>query len=101
MKRVTSVLLLSTGMLLTTVAGAADSGADLAKAKGCMGCHELDKKKVGPGFKEVAVKHKGDKGAQAKLTDMLKEGTPKGHPVKASATDAELKTLVDYVLSQK
>jgi cytochrome c len=73
--------------------------AELLKSKGCMTCHEVDKKKVGPGFKEVAAKYKDVKDAEIKLISGLKEG--KGHPVKISASDAELKTLVQYVLTQK
>ncbi len=92
-------------LLLAVVAGMSCAGAvyaqptDLLKAKGCVGCHELDKKKVGPAFKDVAAKYKGNNDAQAKLIGELKEG--KGHPIKIAATDAELKTLVEYVLSQK
>ena len=86
------------GLLLVGTVNA-QSGADLAKAKNCMGCHELDKKKVGPAFKDVATKYKGNKDAESKLIGALKEG--KGHPVKIAATDAELKTLVEFVLSQK
>ena len=93
-----SMLLIVAGMLLAGTA-AAQSGADLAKAKNCMGCHELDKKKVGPAFKDVAAKYKDNKEAEGKLIGALKEG--KGHPMKVAATDAELKTLVQYVLSQK
>ena len=93
-----SMLLIVAGMLLAGTA-AAQSGADLAKAKNCMGCHELDKKKVGPAFKDVAAKYKDNKEAEAKLVSALKEG--KGHPAKVAATDAELKTLVEYVLAQK
>ncbi len=77
----------------------AQSGAELAKSKNCMNCHELDKKKVGPAFKDVAAKYKDNKDAEAKIVGELKEG--KGHPMKVAATDAELKTLVQYVLSQK
>jgi len=77
----------------------AESGADLAKAKGCLGCHAVDQKKVGPAFKDVAAKYKGNKGAEGKLMGELKEG--KGHPTKVSASDAELKALVQFVLSQK
>ena len=76
----------------------AQSGADVAKAKGCLNCHETDKKKVGPAYKDVAAKYKGDKGAEAKLVAKLKEG--KDHP-KVAATDAELKAAVGYALSQK
>lgn len=93
-----SIFLIAASMLLAGTA-AAQSGADLAKSKNCMGCHELDKKKVGPAFKDVAAKYKDNKEAEGKLVGALKEG--KGHPMKVAATDAELKTLVQYVLSQK
>ncbi len=89
-----SLFLVIAGILFAGAANA-QSGADLAKSKNCMSCHELDKKKVGPAFKDIAAK----KPDEAKLIAALKEG--KGHPVKVAATDAELKTLVQYVLSQK
>ena len=63
-----------------------------------MGCHDFDKKKVGPAFKDVAAKYSGDKAAAANLVEKLKEG--KSHP-KATATDAELKAAVGHVLSVK
>ena len=72
----------------------AQSGADVVKAKGCLNCHAVDKKKVGPSFKDIAAKG-GDKAAQA---SKLKEG--KGHP-KTAASDAEIKAAVEYVNSQK
>jgi len=77
----------------------AQSGDELLKSKGCMGCHDLDKKKVGPSLKDVAAKYKGNKDAEAKVTTALKEG--KGHPMKVSASDADIKTMVERVLSQK
>jgi len=76
----------------------AQSGADVLKAKGCMNCHEMDKKKVGPAYKDVAAKYKGDKAAPDMLIAKLKEG--KGH-LKIDATDAELKAAVGTVLSTK
>jgi len=76
----------------------AQSGADVVKAKGCLTCHAVGEKKVGPAYKEVAAKYKGDAKAGAMLAGKLKEG--KGHP-KAAASDAEIKAAVDYVLSQK
>ena len=78
--------------------GFAQSGADVLKAKGCMNCHEMDKKKVGPAYKEVAAKYKGDKGAPDMLVAKLKEG--KGH-LKIDASDVELKAAVGTVLSTK
>jgi len=76
----------------------AQSGADVARAKGCLGCHDLDKKKVGPAFKDVAAKYKGDKKAEDGLVAKLKEG--KGH-LKIAASDAELKAAVRYALGAK
>jgi cytochrome c len=93
------MVMAAAGALMVTGAANAQSAQDLAKAKNCTNCHELDKKKVGPAFKDVAAKYKDNKDAEVKLIAALKEG--KGHPVKVAASDAELKTLVDYVLSQK
>ena len=80
---------------LAAGAALAQSGAEVLKAKGCNNCHEADKKKVGPAYKEIAAKHKGD---EAAVVAKLKEG--KGHP-KVSASDAELKAAVAHVLSMK
>ena len=76
----------------------AQSGADILKAKGCLNCHEMEKKKVGPAYKDVAAKYKGDTAAPAMLVAKLKEG--KGH-LKIDASDAELKAAVGTVLSAK
>lgn len=86
------------GLVLAGPVSAAESGADLAKSKKCMTCHDVEKKKAGPAFKTTAEKYKGDSGAANKLVTALKEG--KGH-TKVAATDEELKTLVEYVLSAK
>ncbi len=85
------------GVLASGVAYA-QSGAEVAKAKGCLNCHEMDKKRVGPAIKDIAAKFKDDKGAQDMLATKLKEG--KGHP-KAAASDAELKAALQYMLSAK
>jgi cytochrome c len=75
-------------------AALAQSGADVLKAKNCNNCHEADKKKVGPSYKDIAAK----KGDQAALVAKLKEG--KGHP-KVAASDAELNAAVSHILSMK
>jgi cytochrome c len=87
------------GAIVAAAAGAAlaQSGADVVKDKGCAKCHAAAEKKIGPSYKDIAAKHKGDKGAEAAITAKLKEG--KGHP-KVQASDAELKAAVGYVLSQ-
>ena len=80
------------------LAGGVVQAQDVLKAKGCLGCHEMDKKKVGPAFKDVAAKYKGNKDAQATLVAKLKDG--KGH-AKIAGSDAELKAAVDAALAAK
>jgi len=80
--------------VLATGAVLAQSGADVVKAKGCLNCHAVDAKKVGPSFKDIAAK----KGDAAALVAKLKDG--KGHP-KIAASDAELNAAIGYVQSQK
>ena len=72
----------------------AQSGPDVLKAKGCNNCHEADKKKVGPSYKDIAAKGGDAKGLVAKLKD------GKGHP-KVAASDAELSAAVGHILSMK
>ena len=79
---------------------------DLAKKSGCMACHAIDKKVVGPAYKEVAAKYTGDKAAEAKLFKKVKEGgvgvwgqVPM--PPNSHVKDDDIKTLVKWVLSQK
>ena len=63
------------GLVFAGTAGA-QSGDDLLKSKGCMNCHEVDKKKVGPSFKDTAAKYKDNKDAEATIIAKLKEGDP-------------------------
>jgi cytochrome c len=73
----------------------AQSGADVLKTKGCNNCHEADKKKVGPSYKDIAAKAKG---RETEITAKLKEG--KGHP-KVSASDAEIKAALEHIVTTK
>jgi cytochrome c len=93
-----TLLFLASAGILASGALYAQSGADVVKAKGCLNCHDIDKKKIGPAYKDVAAKYKDDKSAEAMLIGKLKEG--KSHP-KIGASDAELKAAVGYVLSTK
>ena len=92
--KLSSLVLAAAGVL---VAGAVQA-QDVLKAKGCLNCHEADKKKVGPSLKDIAAKHKGNKDAEGMLVGKLKEG--KGHP-KVAASDDELKAAVKQVLATK
>ena len=66
--------------------------------KKCMGCHDMEKKKVGPSFKDAAAKNKGNKDAAAAIVAKMKDG--KGHP-KVAGTDDELKAAVEAALATK
>ena len=91
-----TLLLAALGLLLAGAASA-QPGEALLGTKGCLACHDMNAVKVGPAFKDVAAKYKTDKKALGRLTAALKEG--KGHPVKAEATEAELKAMVTHVLA--
>jgi len=78
-------------------AGVGLASEELAKKNGCMGCHDISAKKVGPSFKDIAKKHKDKADAEATLVTELGEG--KKHP-KVAASEADRKTLVKWVLSQ-
>jgi cytochrome c len=56
------------------MAGQASADEALAKAKNCMACHTVDKKLVGPAYKDVAAKYKGDAKAPAMLAAKIKAG---------------------------
>ena len=94
----TLLVIVAAAAALAAGVGFAQSGPDVLKAKGCMNCHDNDKKKVGPAYKDVAAKYKGKKGAQGELVAKIKEG--KGH-MKIDASEAELKAAVGTVLSTK
>ena len=98
MKAKVMALALGGAALLAVGLAGAQSGPDVLKAKGCLNCHEIDKKKVGPAFRDVAAKYQADKSAEGALVAKLKEG--KNHP-KITASDAELKAAVGHVLSTK
>jgi cytochrome c len=77
-------------------AGVASAQADLAQ-KNCGSCHELDKKKMGPSFKDIAKKYKGNATAEADLIAKVKSG--KGHPA-VKVSDADLTGIMKWVLAQ-
>jgi cytochrome c len=79
---------------------------ELAKKHACLACHAIDKKLVGPSYKEVAAKYRGDAGAEAKLVDKVKKGSQGTWgqvpmPPNANVPDADVRALVKWILSQK
>ena len=77
----------------------------LVKSKGCLACHAVDKKVVGPSYKDVAKKYAGDKKAADMLaTKIIKGGSGTWGPTPMppnNVTEAEAKKLTAWVLSQK
>lgn len=91
---------------LLALAAPAFADQALATAKNCMACHAVDKKLVGPAYKEVAAKYAGDKSAVDKLAaKILKGGSgvwgAVPMPANAQVNDAEAKKLAAWVLSAK
>ena len=84
----------------------ASDPAKLAQTKGCMACHQIDKKVVGPSYKDVAKKYAGQKDAEATLITHVTKGSkgvwgPVPMPANTQVNDAEAKKLVDWILSLK
>jgi cytochrome c len=78
----------------------------LAKSKNCMACHAVDKKMVGPAYKDVAAKYAGQKDAVDKLAVKIMKGSsgvwgPVPMPANAQVKEAEAKTFAAWVLSSK
>lgn len=102
MKAIYIAMMAVAGVVMAGQAQAADESA-LAKSKNCLTCHTVDKKLIGPAYKDIAAKYKASDAAM--LVDKIKKGgsgvwgtvpmTPN------NVTDDEAKRLVTWILSQK
>ena len=93
-------------LLLAAAAGPVFAQADLAQKKNCMACHAVDKKVLGPAYKDVAAKYAGQKDAADKLAaKVMKGGTGVwGNipmPANPQVSEAEAKQLVGWILTLK
>ena len=101
--RVTTIA--ATFVLAMSVTTTSFADEALATAKGCMACHKVDMKVVGPAYKDVAAKYKDDAAAVDTLVAKVKAGG-KGvwgeipMPPNPAVSDEDLKTLVSWILSQ-
>jgi cytochrome c len=104
MKRAHVVACLTLAAPLGALAQATDP-AKLAQAKACTACHAIDKKVVGPAYKDVAAKYRGNKQATSLLvTKVLKGGAGAWGNIPMPpqpVTDAEAHQLVQWILQQK
>lgn len=102
MNRLPLILATSVALLLSVGASASP---ELAKKHACFACHAVDKKLVGPSYKDVAAKYRGDKAAEGRLVDKVKKGSQGTWgqvpmPPNAAVPDGDVRTLVKWILSQ-
>ncbi len=100
------VLLTFAALAAVTAAAPAMADEALAKAKNCMACHSVDKKLVGPAYKDVAKKFAGKPGAQETLANAIVKGSSGvwgavPMPPNANVSPDEAKKLAAWVLSLK
>ena len=104
MKALLLAIVAASSMLVAAQVNAADETA-LAQKSGCLACHSVDKKILGPAYKDVAAKYKGDKSAEAKLIAKIKTGGsgvwgPMPMPANSpQVKDDDIKKLVVWILS--
>ena len=107
--KVSYIIAMAAALSVSTAAIAADDGKALfEKNNYCSGCHALTKKTVGPLQSEITAKYKGVKGAEATLEAKVRSGG-KGSfgnvmampPTPATVSDASIKIMVKWLLSQK
>jgi len=102
MKKIVAVALFA----CCSVPAFAQDATKLAQDKACLTCHTVDRKLVGPSYKEVADKYRGDKEAMGKLVKKVRDGGqgvwgPVPMPPNPSVSEKEAALLVKWILSQK
>lgn len=102
MKSVIVSMIAAAGLM---VAGSAFADDALLKKGNCMGCHKMEGKLVGPGFKEISAKYKGDASAQAKLETKVAKGGggvwgTMPMPPMSAVKPEDIKTMVAYILTK-
>lgn len=103
-----NLLMISTAAVAMALAASAQAqdAAKLAQDKACMACHQIDKKLVGPSYKDVSKKYAGNKTAEATLVKKVREGGTGvwgqiPMPPNAGVNEKEAQILVKWILSQK
>lgn len=105
----TKLIAITVASLITVSPSFASDGLDLAKKSGCLACHSIENKVVGPAWKDVSEKYKGDAKAKALLITKVASGG-KGTwteitggvpmpPYSPRVSDADIETLVDFILA--
>ena len=99
-----NIVSLTATLALAAVASPVFANLELAQKNACTACHAVDKKVIGPAYKDVANKYRGDAKAQAMLEEKVKKGgvgvwgqVPM--PPNTQVKDEDIKTLVKWILS--
>src|SRR3569832_430732 len=96
-------------LALSAAQANAEEGLELAKKSGCLACHSVEKKVVGPAWQDLSNKYKRDAGAKARMEEKVKKGG-KGNwseesgggpmpPYSPRVADADIEIFVELVLS--
>lgn len=98
-------LVASGAVAALATSGVAHADMALAQSKNCTACHAVDKKLIGPSFKDIAAKYKDADGAVDKLAAKVRAGgvgvwgqIPM--PANPQVSEAESKTLVQWIMAQ-
>jgi cytochrome c len=97
------IVIIAAAAAVAVLSAPARADEALAKKHNCLACHQVDKKLVGPGYKEIAKKYKGQSGAAALLAGKVKKGGSGAWgavpmPPNPAVPDADVKKLVDWIL---
>ena len=92
--------------IMLVLAGPAVASADLAKSKACLACHAVDRKLVGPAFRDVAKRYAGTPNAEALIAKSIQNGGggkwgPMPMPAQKNVSDTEAQDLARWILQQK
>ena len=101
-----NIVSLTATLALASIASPVFANLELAQKNACTACHAVDKKIIGPAYKDVANKYRGDAKAEAMLEEKVKKGgvgvwgqVPM--PPNTQVKDEDIKTLVKWILSLK
>lgn len=99
-------LVTTSALMAALSASPAFASMELAQKKACLACHSVDKKILGPAFKDISKKYAGQKGADAKLAEKVLKGGggvwgTMPMPANPQVTPAEAQQLVKWILTLK
>jgi len=102
--KITTLLLAAAGLAVNATTQASE---ELMEKSGCVSCHRIDQKLIGPAFKDVAAKYKSDKNALPYLLEKVRNGSegvwgdmPMPPNTAEKISDGDLKTVIEWVLRQ-